>query len=377
MKVLQIHNQYRHYGGEDAVVANEQQLLSQRGITVAQLFFENDRIRAGKLFFNRESYEKTLEKIEEFQPDVAHVHNLFYEASPAVLKALKSKGVPVVMTLHNYRLLCTGALFLRNGKVCTKCKDLTLPIHGIRHGCFKDSAVKSAALSSLIGYTKTTGVWRKYVDRFIVLTPFIKSLFESSSLKLPAEQLMVKPNSTDDFQAAHAPSGSREGFLFVGRLSVEKGVDILVREFSGLKHKLTLIGDGPLLEELKAQAGPNITFMGRQSKTVIGEQLAQAKALVFPSVWYEGLPNTIIEAFSSGTPIIASDLDNINTLVTHQKNGLVFNPKEAGSLQKVLEETDADQFAKLGLEARKTYEQHYTHEANYNSLLSIYNALTP
>src|SRR5690554_2170431 len=198
MKILQIHNKYRHYGGEDVVVDNEYKLLIDKGFEVNQLFFSNDKISALKLFNNKEAFQITLNKIDQLNPDIIHVHNIFYTASPSVLKAAKKRNIPVVMTLHNYRLLCPGALFLRDSKVCTKCKNISLPYHGIKHKCFQDSYIKSALLASFIGYNNMTKTWTNNIDKFIVLTPFIKKLITDSSLNINDENIIVKPNSTDD-----------------------------------------------------------------------------------------------------------------------------------------------------------------------------------
>lgn len=377
MRILQLHNQYRHYGGEDAVVQNEMSLLTQNGVAVRQVLFENEQIRAGRLIHNQNSYDRVYAEIESFEPDVVHVHNLFYEASPAVLKAAKDLGKPVVMTLHNYRLLCAGALFLRNGRACTKCKQLTFPVYGITHKCFQGSYFKSAALSALIGLAKMRGIWDSYVDRFIVLTPFIKELIESSSLKVSPEKVVVKPNSTDDMhEGLEKTRLARRGYLFVGRLAQEKGPGLLLETFQGLPdEQLTIIGDGPMDHELRKRAGENVRFLGRQGRNVIKKELLGSKALLFPSLWYEGLPNTIIEAFSAATPVVATDIENVNTIIQDGYNGLLFPKGSQQGLKDKLRSLDEKMVGQLGQQARKTYERHYTHERNYAALMHIYESL--
>lgn len=376
MRVLQIHNRYRYSGGEDAVVSNERNLLLARGAEVRQLIFTNDAIRPGTLFLNKDSYARARSQIRDFRPDIVHVHNVFYKASPSVLMAAREENLPVVMTLHNFRLLCTGALFLRDGQVCTKCKDLIFPVHGVRHRCFQGSLTRSFALSSLIGYTKLRGTWTHSVDRFIALTPFIKELLEHSSLKPRTGQVVVKANSTDDLSQPGFSAAGRKGFLFIGRLSEEKGAEVLIQAFNQIPAtSLTIIGEGPLEDQLRAAAGPNIRFMGRQPREVIKQELNAARAMVFPSVCYEGLPNTIMEAFSTGTPVIASDVDNINSLVAHQHNGLLFETGNPASLVERIQQLDTDESFNLGRNARAEYEQNYTHEANYRALMQIYEEL--
>ena len=314
MRILQIHNEYRHYGGEDVVVDNEYNLLKNKGIDVDQLFFSNEKISPLNFFHNKDAFYETLKRIDDFKPDVIHLHNLFYSASPSVLKAAKKRDIPVIMTLHNYRLLCPGALFLRDSKVCTKCKNISIPYYGVKHKCFQDSYAKSALLASFIGYNKINNTWANTINKFIVLTPFIKKLIVDSSLKINPENIIVKPNSTDDL-LDNVKKNRENKYLFIGRLSEEKGVNILVEAFNKIPNiQLDIVGDGDLLENLKNKANRNIVFHGSQNKTFIRKMLNQTKALIFPSIWYEGLPNTLIEAFSTGTPVLASDIENINDI---------------------------------------------------------------
>ena len=256
MNILQIHNEYLYSGGEDAVVRNEFELLKKEGVEVRQLLFKNDQLRLNDLFYNRSAHQKVLSILDDFVPDVVHVHNLFYKASPSVLSAIKSRHIPVLLTIHNFRLICPAALLLRNGKTCTKCVNLTFPMHAIRHACFQDSYLKSLVLAGFLGYSKIKGVWSRDVDKYIVLTPFIKSLFVDSSLGVEADHIIVKPNSADDMQGDEQTATSlRSGFLYIGRLSEEKGAQTLIEAFNGMPDKaITIIGTGPLESELKKLA---------------------------------------------------------------------------------------------------------------------------
>lgn len=377
MNVLQIHNLYRFSGGEDAVVDNEMRLLTEHGLNVKQLHFDNKRIKAGRLFFNRKAYDRTREAIGQFQPQVIHVHNLFYQASPAVLKAARDMGVPIVMTLHNFRLICPAALLLRDGQICTKCVNLKFPVHGVYHACFQDSVPKSLLLSTFLWYSKVQGIWRDSVDRFIVLTPFIRDLFIQSSLGVGAEKLIVKPNSTDDIYkgAEDLPSG-RQGFLYIGRLSREKGVHLLLEAFHALPEKtLTIVGTGPLEQELRDMAGDNVHFQGEQARSSVARLLRSSRALVFPSLCYEGLPNTIIESYAAGTPVIACDNENISKLVDHDSNGLLFSSGQVESLIQAIQDFDKSPCEEFEKRARDTYLEKYTHKINLENLLEIYNSV--
>lgn len=376
MRILQLHNKYRHYGGEDAVVANEHKLMTGRGFEVDQLFFDNTSVSPARLFYNRKSYQAVLKRIQQFKPDVIHIHNLFYDASPSILYAAKDRNIPVVMTLHNYRLLCPGGLFLRDHAVCTKCKDLLFPYHSVVHKCFKDSRSKSLALTAFTGYNKLFKTWQNHIDRFIVLTPFIKSLLVSSSLGVEPEKIVVKPNSTDDILGSGRKNTSQNKFLFVGRLSEEKGIDFLIRSFNQLdEFQLEVIGTGELETELRDSSNNNIVFLGSRDKSFIQKKLSEAKALLFPSIWYEGLPNTIIEAFSSGTPVLASNIDNINSIVAGGYNGELFQPQDFQDFSDLIYKFNSQNTSNYELNARKTYEEKYTHQKNFENLSELYAAL--
>jgi glycosyltransferase involved in cell wall biosynthesis len=375
MKVLQIHNRYRNYGGEDVVVDNEYKLLKENGSSVNQLFFSNESISPLRLFNNIEAFNKTLKSIDEFQPDVIHVHNLFYSASPSVLNAAKKRNIPVVMTLHNYRLMCPGALFLRDSRACTKCKNLIFPYYGVKHKCFQNSYLKSTLLASFIAYTKINKTWISSIDKFIVLTPFIKSLIIDSSLKISKDHIVVKPNSTDDILKPEVFRDDKN-FLFIGRLSKEKGVEVMIEAFNKMPNiKLDIIGNGDLFEYLQNKANKNIIFHGAKDKGFIKEKLNQVKALIFPSIWYEGLPNTLIEAFSAGTPVIASNIENINQIVISGFNGVTFKSNDSDNMVKKILEFSAKNTKEYSLNARKQFEEIYTHGRNFKSLNEIYSNL--
>jgi len=373
MKVLQIHNKYKKHGGEDVVLENENQLLRQRGVEIKQIIFSNVEVSPFKLFYNKSSYRSVKTELEYFKPDVIHVHNIFYNASPSIFKAAKEAQIPVVMTLHNFRLLCTGALFLRDNKLCTKCKNKVFPLPGVIHKCFKDSYSKSLVLSTFIGYNKLINTWDTYIDKFIVLTPFIKDLILSSNLGLKEGKVVVKPNSTDDLKNYLSSEKRREGFLFIGRLSIEKGVDRLIKAFNKLpKCRLEVIGTGDLYDELKSNSNSNIIFYGKRDKSFINNKLSTTKALIVPSIWYEGLPNTILEAYSSGTPVLSSNLDNINQIVIDGYNGMTFDPDNIDEMIDKIKTFDTIDITKYCTNARKTFKEKYTHDVNYEALTRIY-----
>lgn len=339
MRILQIHTFYKHVGGEDSVLKAEKALLSDHH-DVDDLLFSNEEIEnKGKLnslvsiFYSSNSYKLLIDKIDSFKPDVIHLHNLFYEASPSVLYAAQKKKIPVVLTLHNYRLICSNALLLRNGKVCELCIKNTFPTAGIKYKCFQNSTIKTALLTAVTGIHKLLSTWQNKVGQYLVFSEFQKNKLLESSLKVRESQIFIKPNFVENERPGEYKK--RENYyLFIGRLSKEKGVDVLLETSSKHQFNLEIIGDGPLKEQVQKQANENnrLKYHGFQNKKFIIDKLKTAKALIFPSIWYEGMPVTMLESFSTGTPILVSDMDNIKDMVHHGVNGMHFKSGDAEAL---------------------------------------------
>lgn len=372
MKVLQIHNTYKHFGGEDVIVNMEYSLLKNNNINVSQLLFDNNKLNPLNFFYNRNSYKIVKEQILESKPDIIHVHNLFYEASPSVLQCAKDYNVPVVLTLHNYRLICPNGLLLRDEKPCFKCVNQAIPISAIKYKCFQQSRSKTFVLSLFLAYHNQKGNWNNLVDKFIVLTPFAKQIIIKSALQIDQNKISIKPNSVDDFGLD--VDKKRKDYLFIGRLSNEKGIQIAIDGFNLLNNvNLHVIGSGPLEDQLKKQANKNIIFHGSKDKSFIKNKLSESKALIFPSICYEGLPNTLLEAFSSGTPVIYSNIENINSIIKNNKTGLAFKTGDCVSLKETVLNFEKTGTPKFNTNAREKYHSNYTHNKNIISLLKIYN----
>ncbi|HKP31959.1 MAG TPA: glycosyltransferase family 4 protein [Chitinophagaceae bacterium] len=369
MRILFIHNRYQQRGGEDVAVELESELLRDRGHQVQVLYFENDHINPLRAVSNSKSYREVSEGITKFQPDVAHVHNLFFEATPSILRALAVKGIPVVMTIHNYRLICANALLLRDGRPCELCVEQKFPTYGIRFRCYRNSMAASAMVVAITGAHKIKGTWKNNVDKYIFLTDFSKSRFIGSSLEVGSEKMVVKPNFVKDIGGG----GDRgDFFLFVGRLSEEKGIDVLVKAIKGFK--LVVAGAGPNLTAENAE----ITFTGQLKREQVMDLMKRAKALIFPSIWYEGLPFTILEAFSVGTPVIASNLGSMAEMIQHGYNGFHFEAGNAGDLREKLnlfDQLSDQQRQELSVNARNTYLTKYHPDVHYSSIISIYESV--
>lgn len=383
MRILFIHNYYKQAGGEDQVVAKEVNLLKERGHEVSLLAFHNDQLASGwkiipSFFYNKTSYQQTLSHLQHFRPEVVHVHNFFYQASISIFEAIKKMKIPIVLTLHNYRMVCANALLMREDKPCELCLQKTFPIEGIRHKCFQDSYVKTALLTSMTAWNKWNKRLEKLVDKVIVLTEFAKQKILTSSLQFSPDQLVVKPNSVDDSPVLTA-AARQHYYVFVGRLSKEKGIETIMQAASQSTVPIMIIGDGPLkgLVEERANKHAHLQCLGKQPHSQVMQYIQESYGLILPSTCYEGLPTTVLEAFAAGTPVIASDLDNLNTIITNHQNGLSFRTGDGTHLKECLLSLDQTpkKRAELGRQARLTYKQYYTHEQNYQQLFQLYESL--
>lgn len=383
MRILFIHNRYQYRGGEDTTLEMESALLLSRGHEVKILEFNNDqlsssvsKIKGGlQAFYNGQSASIVEREILNYKPDIIHIHNLFFTASPSVLYKAKQMRTPVVMTVQNYRLICANALLLRDQQVCELCINKVFPLAGIRYKCYRSSYVESALVTAITGTHKLLSSWNKKVDTYIVPSEFLKTKLKGSSLKLPESKIAVKPNFIKDIPALN--TNREDFFLFIGRLSPEKGITTLLQCFAATPSlKLVIAGDGPDKNMVQAYAknAPNITFLGQQPKEQVLELMKKCRALLFPSIWYEGLPLTIIEAFATGTPVIASNLGAMTEMIQDEYNGFYFNPGNTDELRKKIIHL-ADNIGKydhLYRNARTTYLEKYHPDVHYTSIMKVY-----
>ena len=381
MKVLILHNTYQQRGGEDTVFESELELLKKNDVEVDTLLYDNHEIKSAKdklltglfSFYNPKGKAKLLNKINQFQPDIIHVHNFFPLASPSIFYAAKECKVPIVMTLHNYRLICPSAYLYFDGRIYEDNIHKNFPIAPILKGVYRDSKIQTASLVLMTGIHKVLKTWGKHIDRYITLTNFAKNKFLDSSLGAKPNQFVVKPNFVPDIGIGQ---DERKDFLFIGRLSEEKGISTLLEAFSKTDSKLKILGDGPLKEEvLKAEkAHPNIEYIGFKPRTEVVEMLKSVKALVFSSVWYEGMPMVILEALSVGTPVIAPNLGGPAEMIEDKKNGLIYETGNAQLLSEKISilENDDNLRQSLSANARQNYEEKYTEDINFKILKGIY-----
>lgn len=375
LRILIVHNGYQHKGGEDTVVESEFKLLQDNGHEVQLFTRHNDDIKQlGRLklvantFWSSDAAADFAAQLERFRPDIIHVHNTFPLISPAIYWIAARFNIPTIQTLHNFRLFCPQAMFLRNGRVCEDCLG-HLPWRGAVRGCYRSSVLQSSVLASMVSAHRIIGTWQTKVTRYIALNNFCREKFIAGGL--PKNKVVVKPNFVKSF---HSLSIKNENFLFVGRLSPEKGISTL---FDALKRKpnlnLSIAGSGNAAEDITIPS--NVSFLGFKSKSEVFSLMASTLALVMPSIWYETFGLVIVEAFSVGTPVIASNIGVIPELVEDGVTGLLFEPGNADDLAAKLQwaADHPEQMKAMGDAARLKYEANYTAEHNYKQLIAIYN----
>jgi glycosyltransferase involved in cell wall biosynthesis len=385
VKIVLVHNTYLIQGGEDVVFWQERDLLRAAGHEVIEYQRFNSEMEQystvrklsmiGRTVWASDSHREFTELLQKHQPDIVHVHNTFPLISPSILWACHEQEVPVVHTLHNYRLMCPGANFIRDGKPCEDCTHGSL-WQSVPHGCYRESPMQTAAVALMLSVHRARKTWTTTVDHYIALTEFARGKFVSNGI--PAEKITVKPNCVDPDPEKRTGEGSYA--LFAGRLSREKGALTLLKAWRQLPKNVTLriIGDGPALEDVRAEATAhglsNITFVDRQRRERVIEAMKGAHFVIFPSELYENLPLTIIEAFACGVPVIASKLGAMQEIVEEGRTGMFFSPGDADSLARTV--TSAwerpEYMKRLGDQAREVFESKYTAAINYRSLMNIY-----
>lgn len=385
MQILSVHNRYQIRGGEEECYEAEATLLKERGHNVAVYEKDNAQVAASnklqmaiETIWSTKAYSDFTQQLKNQPYNVVHLHNFFPLISPSVYYAAKAEGVSIVQTLHNYRLVCPNALFFRDGKICEDCLGKFVPYPGVLHGCYRDNRAVSAATASMLTVHRTMGTWTNIVDKYITLTNFAREKLIQGGL--PAEKIVVKPNFVDPDPGVGSGNGGYA--LYVGRISVEKGIDILLEAWSKLSIPvpLKIVGDGPL-RDLVVQATrqfEHIEWLGRKPMSEVHELMGEAMFLVFPSKWYETFGRVAIEAFAKGTPVIASKIGAIAELIDHMHTGLHFQPSEPEDLAAKVDWALANpqKLALMRGEARAEYEAKYTAEINYQQLIDIYQDLS-
>jgi glycosyltransferase involved in cell wall biosynthesis len=381
LRILLVHNYYQIKGGEDYCFEEELKLLRSAGHRVIEYTRKNDEISDGNkfdlllnLFWSRRAYSEVGKILSDGSIDIMHVHNFFPVISPSVYQAAVDHGVPVVQTLHNYRLACANALLLRDGAVCEDCLGHKFGFSGVRHRCYRSSRIASLMVTSMTSLHAFLGTWSKKVDCFIVPSQFVYQKIIEHGLE--PDKVKVRPNVVSDVKVS--TNLVRYGGVYIGRLSSEKGVRQLIdcwkREFPD--KDLRVIGDGPELEELTSLVkGSKIHLLGGLAREKCLEALASAEVLVMPSVCYETFGRTVIEAYSVGTPVVVPNGGALEELVKGDFLGGIFKMGCASSLgNKIREVIDRPDDAQTD-SIKEFYEKHYASSRIHNETMEIYKSL--
>jgi glycosyltransferase involved in cell wall biosynthesis len=386
MKIVSVHNTHQHRGGEDVVFEQEKRMLERAGHTVVAYHRTNHEIGsslgiigqldlAKRTIWASDSLAQFDALLASEKPDVVHIHNTFIVISPSIYSACRKRGIPVVQTLHNFRFLCAPSNLFRDGKVCEECIDHSL-LRAVEHKCYRGSTSASAVVAAMLGFHRLLGTIEKSVDRYIALTQFSREKFISAGF--PAEKISVKPNFLEWDPGVRQQTGDYA--LYVGRFSPDKGLPTLIDAWSKVpkNFRLQIVGEGEERAALEAEARrrnlDNITFRGFLSREDTLASLKGARFLVMPSLWYETFGLVIVEAFACGVPVICSRLGAMAEIVRDGVNGLHFTPGDATDLAEKITWAwqNPDALETMGRNGRAEFENRYTSEKNYPTLMEVY-----
>jgi glycosyltransferase involved in cell wall biosynthesis len=371
VRILVMHSRYASgsSSGENRVVDDEVALLRGAGHDV-ELWSPGPATGASGMELGASAVwsRNAVRELRRFEAeqgaDVIHVHNLFPLVSPAVLRAARA---PVVMTLHNYRLLCLPANFLRDGQSCERCLGRGLTA-GVLHGCYRGSRSGSAALAASITLHRSLRTFDR-VAAFLAVSDFVRQKYLSAGFD--PDRVWVKPNFVP---ATAVREGPGEDFLYLGRISVEKGLDRLVKLWGEVPGRLVVIGDGPLLDAARAAAPPNVEFRPPVAPEHVPGLLRRARALVVPSICYEGAPRTVVEAFAAGVPVIGHRIGAIGEVVQHERTGLLVDVGSAAGWRAAVDRlADDGESCRMGELAHDEWQRHFGPEHAAELLERFYN----
>ena len=384
-RVLIVHNYYKIPGGEDTVVMNEKKLLEKHGHTVLLYTRSNREMDQFSLLqkcllpvtsvFSFKTYKEIRRLIRENKIDIVHVHNTLNLISPAVYYAALSMKVPVVQTLHNFRMLCPAATFLRDGKVCEECVQAGLG-RAVKYGCYRNSRVQTLVSAAILKIHRMSGIYRK--NNYICLTEFNKDkllqMNRNGRQYIDPEKVFVKPNFVE-IKALTKAAEKKNQYLYVGRLEQLKGIKVLLQAWKAFSDKkLLLCGSGPEEEWVHKFVHENqmnqVEILGQQSHEQVMKLMRESKALILPTLCYEGQPMSITESYAVGTPVIASNIGNAGNMIVQGITGETYKPDDAASLQKTVELFETEEYSAENI--KKLYLEKYSPDENYRKLKRIY-----
>ena len=388
MRVVLVHNRYRSAApsGENRVVDTEAAALAALGHDVTRFERNSDEIEhwskvrkaslpAGVLW-SREAHRGLAAALRQHRPDVVHVHNTFPLLSPAVLYACRDAAVPVVATIHNYKLACASGDFFRDGSVCHDCAG-RLPLRAVRYGCYRGSRVATAPVA--LATSAHRGAWRSLVSAYVFISAAQRDLL--AGLRLAEDRVFVRHNM---IPRRSAPAVTREPMVvYVGRLDEAKGLRLLMAGWDCYRRtagdtglRLVIAGAGPLEKEVAAWVStrPSVEMVGQLGRDQCSELISRSCAVLLPSAWEETFGLVVVEAMALGVPPIAAEHGSFPELITPGVNGVLFRPGDPAALALAVADAGAypQRYETYGEQARKTYEQRFDPQESLEQLLEIY-----
>lgn len=379
--ILIVHNYYQIPGGEDTVVTNEKKLLEEHGHTVIEYTRNNGEIKTFSnvekamipitTVFNFKTFSDIKKIIRKNEIDIVHVHNTWNLISPSVYYAAMACNVPVVQTVHNFRFICSGATFYRDGHVCEDCLKFGLGC-AVKYSCYRNSRIQTFACVLTTTIHRWLGIYKKI--NYICLTEFTKEKIKSV---VDPNRVYIKPNFVYDQKGKNH---AEDYYIFVGRVEKIKGVDVLVDAFSRMPNrKLKIVGRGNLYEHiaerLKIEHINNIELLGYKANDEVNALLKHAKALIMCSQWYETFGMVIAEAYSNALPVIVGRIGNIQGLVKESETGELFTYDSSEDMVAAIERFESKPQEEYSKNAYDYYCQKLTSESNYTMLHNIYESV--
>ena len=389
-RMLLVHNYYQVPGGEDTVVANEKKLLEDNGHSVILYSRNNMEMKEftkfQKLFipfttvFSFRTYREIRKILREKKIDIVHVHNTLSLISPSVYYAAFRCKIPVIQTIHNFRLLCPGALLNRDGHICEDCLNDGL-ICALKHKCYRGSLIQTLGCVLTLKVNRFFGTYRKL--NFICLTEFNKlkltELNRGRKVVIDLKKISIKSNFVNLNREIIPFKDRKNQFIYVGRLDSLKGINMLLEAWKLVKDlgscnkslKLIICGSGQNDIWCKKYIADNkldgVSMKGYIQNDKVLDMIAESKALILPTQLYEGFPMNIVEAMACGTPVIGSDLGNTGSLIQEGITGIKFDYNSAEALKSAM-----CRISDMCQSSKDYYDGHYTTESNYTKLLEIY-----
>jgi glycosyltransferase involved in cell wall biosynthesis len=375
LRILILHSRYLSgdASGENRVVEDECRLLQEGDHDVRLWQPSPTEVRglglvrtSARAIWSRPAAQQVVDLVRKHRSDVVHIHNLTPALSPAVIRGVAAEGIPVLVTLHNYRYMCLPATFLRDDRICEDCLG-HIPWRGVYHRCYRGSTLASGVMATAFTLHGKLGTFGK-VAKFLAVSSFVKEKYIEAGF--PPESIAIKSNFA---WPAEVREGAGDYFLFAGRLSAEKGVETLIKAWDRSLGRLVIVGDGPQGSMLRASASDGVEFRGFVPGEQIPEILKAARALLLPSICYEAQPRTVLEAYAVGVPVLASDIGGISDLVSDGTTGFAVSPHDLEAWKHTMGRLNNDSLAiNLGANALKVWEAQYSPKRALRNLEQAY-----